>query len=431
MSVTSSPGRTSAGRKPGTTGTVTTEEERTKAATIFDVARLAGVSHQTVSRVLNDLPNVRPATRERVERAIKQLRYIPSPAARALVTRRSRTIGLITTGLPEFGPSTTAVHFNEAAREERYAVIMASLLQADAAALRQAAETLVRQNVEAIVLITSNRSTLGLLQSMDLGVPFLGVVSQGSGLHRVSLDQYQGARRAVRHLIDLGHTGIRHVAGPIESMDALERIRGWRDALGEHNLVAHEPVLGDWSSASGYAAGAAAAGRGLHGGVLRQRPDGAGTDPCAHRGGPLGAGRGQRDRFRRHPRGRALHAAPDHHAPGLRPARSRRHGGDAGRAHRRGGAEPAAARAATRRAGQHRPAHAPLSTTGATPVRRRPGGSRAIGNWTQRGYRSRSRARGVALDSRRAPMAQLAEAGGLNPPQYGFESHWGHSESAV
>lgn len=239
---------------------MTIEEERTKAATIFDVARLAGVSHQTVSRVLNDLPNVRPATRERVERAIKQLRYVPSPAARALVTRRSRTIGLITTGLPEFGPSTTAVHFNEAARDERYAVIMASLLRADATTLRQAAETLVRQNVEAIVLITSNRSTLGLLQSMDLGVPFLTVVSQGNALHRVSLDQYAGARRAVRHLIELGHTEIAHVAGPMESMDALERARGWRDALGESGLVAHEPLVGDWSAASGYAAGERLAG---------------------------------------------------------------------------------------------------------------------------------------------------------------------------
>lgn len=230
-------------------------DDRAKAATIFDVARLAGVSHQTVSRVLNNLPNVRPATRERVDRAIKQLRYIPSPAARALVTRRSRTIGLITTGAPEFGPSTTAGYFNEAAREERYAVIMASLLQADPAALRQAAEVLVRQNVEAIVLITSNRSTLGVLQGMELGVPFLGVVSQGAGLHRVSLDQYQGARRAVRYLIELGHTDIRHVAGPVDSMDALERIRGWRDALGENGLVAHEPMIGDWSAASGYEAG--------------------------------------------------------------------------------------------------------------------------------------------------------------------------------
>lgn len=234
---------------------MTSDEVRAKAATIFDVARLAGVSHQTVSRVLNDLPNVRPATRERVERAIKQLRYIPSPAARALVTRRSRTIGLITTGLPEFGPSTTAVYFNEAARDERYAVIMASLLTADAGALRQAAETLVRQNVEAVVLITSNRSTLALLEGMDLGVPFLAVASQGSRLHRLSLDQYAGARRAVRHLIDLGHREIRHVAGPVESMDASERLRGWRDALGEHGLVAHEPILGDWSPASGYEAG--------------------------------------------------------------------------------------------------------------------------------------------------------------------------------
>ncbi|MFT4110945.1 LacI family DNA-binding transcriptional regulator [Propionicimonas sp.] len=234
---------------------MTTEEERAKTATIFDVARLAGVSHQTVSRVLNDLPNVRAATRERVERAIRQLHYVPSPAARALVTRRSRTIGLITTGVAEFGSSTTAVYFNEAARDERYAVIMASLMQVNAATLRQAAETLVRQNVEAIVLITSNRSTLGLLQAMDLGVPFLAVVSQGSGLHRVSLDQYAGARRAVRHLIELGHTQIRHVCGPTDSMDALERIRGWRDALGESGLVAHEPVPGDWSAASGYAAG--------------------------------------------------------------------------------------------------------------------------------------------------------------------------------
>ncbi|CAL8978642.1 Lactose operon repressor [Propionicimonas sp. T2.31MG-18] len=255
MSIASGAERTPSGRRPGATGAVTTEEERTKAATIFDVARLAGVSHQTVSRVLNELPNVRPATRERVERAIKQLRYIPSPAARALVTRRSRTIGLITTGLPEFGPSTTAVNFNEAAREERYAVIMASLLQLEASAFRQAAETLVRQNVEAIVLITSNRSALGLLQGMDLGVPFLGVVSQGSGIHRVSLDQYAGAKRAVRHLIDLGHTQIRHIAGPVESMDALERIRGWRDTLAEHGLVAHEPLFGDWSAASGYEAG--------------------------------------------------------------------------------------------------------------------------------------------------------------------------------
>jgi DNA-binding LacI/PurR family transcriptional regulator len=96
-------------------------EDKARVANIFDVARLAGVSHQTVSRVLNDLPNVRPATRERVEDAIKQLRYRPSTAARALVTRRSRTIGLITTGPPDYGPSSTTLGFNEAARSSRSA----------------------------------------------------------------------------------------------------------------------------------------------------------------------------------------------------------------------------------------------------------------------------------------------------------------------
>src|SRR3954467_785704 len=81
-----------------------------RSANIFDVARLAGVSHPTVSRVLNDLPNVRPTTRARVQQAITQLRYSPSPAARALVTRRSRTIGLVTPVVADYGPTSIAMH---------------------------------------------------------------------------------------------------------------------------------------------------------------------------------------------------------------------------------------------------------------------------------------------------------------------------------
>ena len=115
-------------------------DDRARAATIFDVARLAGVSHQTVSRVLNDLPNVRPATRVRVEDAIKQLRYRPSPAARALVTRRSRTIGLITTGNPDYGPSSILLGFTEAARHARYLVSISSMLETDVASMRAAGE---------------------------------------------------------------------------------------------------------------------------------------------------------------------------------------------------------------------------------------------------------------------------------------------------
>ncbi|WP_232498116.1 LacI family DNA-binding transcriptional regulator [Agromyces humatus] len=228
-------------------------DDKARAATIFDVARLAGVSHQTVSRVLNDLPNVRPATRARVEQAIKQLRYVPSPAARALVTRRTRTLGLIVTGAPDYGPSSTALYFNEAARDARYTVITASMRETDAASMRSTAELLVRQNVEAIVLIAAERAALDALDGIELGVPVVAVASEERGaLHRVWLDQYTGARLAVDHLIGLGHREIRHIAGPSNAMDAAERVRGWAATLGEHGLPAREPLVGDWSPGSGY-----------------------------------------------------------------------------------------------------------------------------------------------------------------------------------
>jgi DNA-binding LacI/PurR family transcriptional regulator len=232
---------------------VSGRDEKGRVATIFDVARLAGVSHQTVSRVLNDLPNVRPATRARVEQAIAQLRYVPSPAARALVTRRTRTLGLIVTGAPDYGPSSTALHFNKAARDARYAVITASMLETDAPSMRSAAELLVRQNVEAIVLIAAHRSALDALDGVELGVPIVAVASEDrGGMHRVWLDQYAGAQLAVEHLVGLGHREIRHVSGPSTAMDAAERIRGWSAALGEHGLAAREPLVGDWSPGSGY-----------------------------------------------------------------------------------------------------------------------------------------------------------------------------------
>lgn len=239
--------------RAGVARPVSTDDEKARVANIFDVARLAGVSHQTVSRVLNDLPNVRPATRLRVEQAIKQLRYVPSPAARALVTRRSRTLGLISAGRPDYGPASMALYFNEAAREARYAVSMASMLKTDAATMRAAVEMLLRQNVEAIVLIASDRDAVESVNGLELGVPLIAIASQGAGgFHRASLDQYRGARLAVEHLIALGHREIRHISGPMAAMDAVERHRAWRDVLAENGLVAQEAFEGDWTPASGY-----------------------------------------------------------------------------------------------------------------------------------------------------------------------------------
>ncbi|SIT66917.1 LacI family DNA-binding transcriptional regulator [Microbacterium sp. RU33B] len=237
-------------------GGVTADDGTTRAANIFDVARLAGVSHQTVSRVINDLPNVRPATRARVEHAIAQLRYSPSPAARALVTRRTRTIGLMTPGVSDFGPTSIAMHFNFAARTARYNVDTVSGLDTDPAGVRGVVEGLLRQRVDAIVLIVVDVDVLEIVRGLDLSVP---VVASASTSRRspsiVSIDQYRGARSAVRHLAELGHERILHVAGPLRAPDALERVRGWRDELAAHRLEAVEPMIGDWTPAGGYRIG--------------------------------------------------------------------------------------------------------------------------------------------------------------------------------
>jgi LacI family transcriptional regulator len=225
--------------------------------TIFDVARLAGVSHQTVSRVLNDLPNVRPATKSRVQDAIKKLRYVPSPAARALVTRRSRTIGLVTTGGTEFGPASTVLSFNAAAQDARWSVFTANMVDGDPVAVRTAVEGFLRQNVEGIAVISAHRAVTDAVAGMELTVPLVALQATGQpGLITVGADQYGAARAAIRHLIDSGHRSIAHLGGPADSVDAQERERGWRDELAASGLVAHRLGTGDWTPAAGYALGA-------------------------------------------------------------------------------------------------------------------------------------------------------------------------------
>ncbi|WP_394771038.1 LacI family DNA-binding transcriptional regulator [Lacisediminihabitans sp.] len=224
-------------------------------ANITDVARLAGVSHQTVSRVLNNENTVRPSTKARVEAAIAELRYRPSMVARALVTRKTRTIGLISTGNPLYGPSSTALAFNEAAREAGYQVTIASMSNSDRAAILEAIDVLVAQNVEALVLIASDVASIDAVQDLELQVPLITAESSGRmGGHSVSIDQFRGAELATSHLADLGHRRIVHLAGPATSLDAAERERGWRSVLASRGLETREPVAGDWSPESGYAA---------------------------------------------------------------------------------------------------------------------------------------------------------------------------------
>lgn len=224
-------------------------------ANITDVAKLAGVSHQTVSRVLNDA-SVRPATRARVDAAIRELNYRPNPAARALVTRKSNAIGLIATGAPLYGPSSTMLAFNEAARAAGYQVIIASMTSVDRESMVSAVEVLLGQRVEALVLIVADVAAFDAIAGLETEVPLLTAESSGrDGFVSVSIDQYAGARLAVRHLVALGHRAILHVRGPDWSVDAAERERGWRAELEASGLPVAPPLVGTWLADSGYSIG--------------------------------------------------------------------------------------------------------------------------------------------------------------------------------
>ncbi|GAC1450854.1 MAG: LacI family DNA-binding transcriptional regulator [Pseudarthrobacter sp.] len=221
-----------------------------------DVAKLAGVSHQTVSRVLNGHPNVSAKARERVEAAISELGYRRNSIARTLVTRRSQTIGVLASDLSQYGPARTLLGLEQAARAAGYFVSIATLREITVDSVSDALEHFRDQGVDGIIVIVPHPGILEALDALQPGVPVVAATSD-SRRHSpgAAVDQRMGARMAVQHLIDLGHTRIGHVSGPMEWFDAAERVEGWREALADAGLAPGLLLHGDWSADSGYVAG--------------------------------------------------------------------------------------------------------------------------------------------------------------------------------
>jgi len=225
-------------------------------STMGDVASLAGVSHQTVSRVINDSPAVRPETRERVLAAIGELGYRRNNAARVLVTRRSQTIGVVSFGTRLFGPTSIVFAIEQAARRAGYFVSIASEPYIDSVTLGQALDRLADQAVEGVIVIAPQKQAQVAITEIARGLP--AVVVDGhdeTGVPRVSVDHIGGARQVTRHLLDQGVRTVHHVAGPADWLEAEERIEGWRQVLEEAGAPVPDVLRGDWSPGSGYAAG--------------------------------------------------------------------------------------------------------------------------------------------------------------------------------
>ncbi|RAG84354.1 LacI family transcriptional regulator [Streptacidiphilus pinicola] len=221
-----------------------------------DVARLAGVSHQTVSRVLNDRPNVRRETREKVLAAIRELDYRPNTAARSLVTRRSQTLGVISFDSTLYGPSQMLYSIEQAARSAGYFISIASLRYQDVRSVREAVDRLRDQAVEGIAVIASKASTVAALAQHVGTVPMVAVGPTDPGaLSGAGVDNQAGAEAAVRYLLDLGHRTVHHVSGPADWLDANAREAGWRGVLTDQGREVVPSLRGDWSARSGYEAG--------------------------------------------------------------------------------------------------------------------------------------------------------------------------------
>lgn len=221
-----------------------------------DVARLAGVSRKTVSRVLNNEPYVSDESRRRVLAAAEELGYRLNHAARALASGRTRSIGVVALGTAGYGTASLLVGIEQAVRDAGYALRVVNTPDGNPQSIAGALESLLEQGVDGIVVsepIVEGEVPLGV----DVPVLFLGAPPAFTAARTltVGVGAHQLARAATEHLLDLGHSTVHHLAGPRRWYATTDRIEGWRAALAARG--AHEPPVlnGDWSAASGYAAG--------------------------------------------------------------------------------------------------------------------------------------------------------------------------------
>jgi DNA-binding LacI/PurR family transcriptional regulator len=221
-----------------------------------DVGRLAGVSHQTVSRVINGSPHVREETRARVIAAMRELDYHPSAIARALVTGRTNTLGVVSFDTTLYGPASTLFGIERAAHEAGYFIIVASLKALNRDSIAEAVERLGLHGVDGILVITPLREGAEALPHVPGGLPLVAVeAGPDAAIPVVAVDQHAGARLATRHLLELGHQTVWHLAGPSEFVEARQRLDGWRRTLSEAGAQPPPVLEGDWSARSGYELG--------------------------------------------------------------------------------------------------------------------------------------------------------------------------------
>ncbi len=228
-----------------------------KTITLYDVARHAGVSYQTVSRVINQGPHVSLRTRDKVLAAMAELHYIPNRGAQQLAGKRTRTLGLLTTDLALHAPSQIAAAVKSRAGQSGVSVIISMLEQHDDAACTQGVQELLAQRVEGLLInLPLEDDKARMLAELAHPVPVLFLdVGDTATVNSLLFDARQGARLGVSHLLGQGHQRIALLGGPTSSVSARARMAGWVAELEAAGLVPCGCESGDWSAASGYEKG--------------------------------------------------------------------------------------------------------------------------------------------------------------------------------
>lgn len=222
---------------------------------MVDVAARAGVSYQTVSRVVNDHPSVAAETRRRVQMAIEELEFRPNDAARALVTGRGTTIGVFASNTTLYGYAGTLEGIEQAARLSGLTAMITVLDQEAPDAVARAVGQVLTQPLAGVIALTHDRIGILALRHIPSSVSSVGAGGSGSPTrpHAV-LDEGAGAAAATRHLLDLGHRTVHHVAIPHEGTPS-QRAVGWSEALRAAGREVPEAIEASWLPRSGYDAG--------------------------------------------------------------------------------------------------------------------------------------------------------------------------------
>src|SRR5271169_5318403 len=231
------------------------EATGSKKLTMKNVAALSGVSYQTVSRVINGMPDVSDRTRKRVQKVMKKVGFRPKMTARQLRSRRSTTVGLVTFATGFYGPSQVLTNSEQCVKELGFGFMFSGIVEESIDEIRRAVDELCAYQVCGILIHLPLQVDLRDLKDLSRNVPFVAVDSDfGFQAPSVVIDNELGSSIATRHLIERGHSKIAYLQGPPGWRATKLRYVGWQKGIKSARLD-HGPILqGDWSADSGFEA---------------------------------------------------------------------------------------------------------------------------------------------------------------------------------